>query len=468
MNNAKNVLFRVLISIIALLLLIPFLYSFVLSFKDYTSVRGMAGSPFVGFANFSQFVNSQHFGSVAGNTFIICLFSLIVGAVYTFAGGFSVSSAGNKVLKGSVAALFCIPAVIPVNLWIGFIPTGILTTPSMLLQLIAGAIDGLRLAGLVLIAAVFVKGDGIKCGLRLMAVYSAVRLISFFTADNGLMLGLYNPLTYEVLDTMSTYTYRTGMMNGSISASAASYIVKTAMQIIPMVIAVIILKSVLKNDGIGEDGESKSVNPVIILTVIPLVLAVISLIKSSSIFPAGAGELVIKGYVNSLIMSIPSAIFVSAAAVCMAVIAQQAGVFGFAALALLVMTAGNINGEYLIIRTLGLQNTIFAVILQNFNIASLMALIFAAATYNDKTAKSYVISFIIGIVILFGRFWGDYTGAMLYLNDRGIFPISLIAREVIMNPQVEGALIPSIPYALIPIAVSLIGIIGCTAIKKDS
>lgn len=67
----------------SLVLLICFtyipMYGVIISFKDYSPVLGIWGSPWVGFKHFIQFFNSYQFDLTIKNTLVISLYSILIG-----------------------------------------------------------------------------------------------------------------------------------------------------------------------------------------------------------------------------------------------------------------------------------------------------------------------------------------------------------------------------------------------------
>ena len=55
------------------------MYGVQLAFKDFIAVKGIMGSPWIGFDSFIRFFNSYHFWSLLKNTFGISIYQLIVG-----------------------------------------------------------------------------------------------------------------------------------------------------------------------------------------------------------------------------------------------------------------------------------------------------------------------------------------------------------------------------------------------------
>ena len=55
------------------------MYGLIIAFKDYTPVRGMFGSPWVGFKWFKTFFETPRFWQILKNTLVLSIYSLVVG-----------------------------------------------------------------------------------------------------------------------------------------------------------------------------------------------------------------------------------------------------------------------------------------------------------------------------------------------------------------------------------------------------
>lgn len=55
------------------------MYGLQIAFKNYKMSLGVAGSPWVGFRNFTDFFSSYYFGTLIRNTLVLSLYNLIVG-----------------------------------------------------------------------------------------------------------------------------------------------------------------------------------------------------------------------------------------------------------------------------------------------------------------------------------------------------------------------------------------------------
>lgn len=78
-NNRQ--LYYMLLPVVAYFLIFHYypMYGIQIAFKDFSIRKGMAASPWIGFAHFETFFNSYYFTRVLKNTFIISLYSLAAG-----------------------------------------------------------------------------------------------------------------------------------------------------------------------------------------------------------------------------------------------------------------------------------------------------------------------------------------------------------------------------------------------------
>ncbi len=77
-------LYILVLPAVALLILFAYvpMYGITLAFKEYNPLLGITGSPWAGFVHFERFFKGYYFGEVLLNTFLISLFSLIVGFIF--------------------------------------------------------------------------------------------------------------------------------------------------------------------------------------------------------------------------------------------------------------------------------------------------------------------------------------------------------------------------------------------------
>jgi len=303
-----------------------------------------------------------------------------------------------------------------------------------------------------------------------MLIFVGIRLIFILSPDYTIVSSVYNPLTYEILDVLSTYIFRTGLANGGFSQAAAVHTIKTILQLVPAVLGCVILISATKNNTENNLQTNNGFKPALVSVIIPVAILLVVIITGGSLLPTVANEMVITGYINEILIAFASALLVAAISLGLAALARNsAGGLGIIAITLLCLTGNSIVGKYIFSRTLGLANTLIGVVFYNFSMISVLSLIMTLATYNERSIKKDLAAFIAGFILMFSRFWGDFSSPMIMLNDRSIFPLSLILRELTMqaNPATAGIFLSTLPYIMIPVIVVFAGFVISAVINKD-
>lgn len=90
------------------------MYGIILAFKDYNPIQGIIGSPWVGWENFERFFKGYYFYEVLLNTFLISLYSLVVGFIFPIAFALMLNSLTNLKFKKTVQMISYAPYFISV------------------------------------------------------------------------------------------------------------------------------------------------------------------------------------------------------------------------------------------------------------------------------------------------------------------------------------------------------------------
>ena len=103
---------------------------------------------------------------------------------------------------------------------------------------------------------------------------------------------------------------------------------------------------------------------------------------------------------------------------------------------------------------------------------SVLALLLYFATYRERSAKKDLSALLIGFILMFSGFWGDFSASMIMTRQRELFPLSLVLREMTMQAGSEsanaGILCSTVPYIFIPVFVVCVGFLISSVIKKDA
>ena len=450
MNKSIKITGWILLGIVFIVTAFVFLQTLILSVQDYNVMRGLLGSSWVGFKNFSEIFSSTYLIRIFTNTITISAIGSIIGVFYVFWGICAIGSFKNNFLKALFAIIFTVPAIIPNSLYPILLGTEILIKPSFLLQVLAGAADSLKIAALFIPAVFVIKTDTTKNALKCALMFLGIRLIFFLCVDTTY---LYNPVTYEVLDTFSNFTYRKGIGEANFSYSAALFIIKTAFQVVFAFIGCVIAVSAekVKTDKIAQ----KRTPAFSVFAVIPAFILIYAII-----FGSGGAKtmtsMLINHYFLGMLEALMCALFISVVAFFAANAVTSSGLIGSVIITLLCVISFNQIGSYFIIRQIGFINSHIGVLMENLKFIPLLTLIFSCILKCADNYENNVTLFIAGAGIMFARFWGDSSAAKIILTDRNKYPVSVIMEQIgiqAQNQTTQAEPFAAVLYILIPLIV---------------
>jgi len=257
------------------LLMIPFIAYYVLfywrpiwsiriAFMDYSLYKGFKGSPWVGFEHFIAFFKGPFFWRTLTNTFMLSIYSLIIGFPAPIILALLINEVRNKKFKKITQTLTYIPHFVSTVVVVGIVMS-LLSPTSGLINMIIKFFGGneiyflaepryfrmiytlmhmwqstgysaiiyiAALAGIdqELYEAAVIDGAGrwkqtlhitIPCILPTVVIMLILKLGTVMNVGYEAIILLYNPIIYETADVVSTYVYRSGLQEGSYSFSAA-------------------------------------------------------------------------------------------------------------------------------------------------------------------------------------------------------------------------------------------------------
>lgn len=97
------------------------MYGIQLAFKNFIEIKGIWGSPWIGFGNFERFFRSSHFWLLIKNTLGISLYSLVVGFPFPILLALMLNEVSNKYFKKSVQLVTYAPHFISTVVLVGMI-----------------------------------------------------------------------------------------------------------------------------------------------------------------------------------------------------------------------------------------------------------------------------------------------------------------------------------------------------------
>nr|WP_255247899.1 ABC transporter permease subunit [Paenibacillus sp. 7523-1] len=240
------------------------MYGIQIAFKNYNPVRGVFGSPWVGFDHFIRFFESYYFWDLMWNTLAISLYELAVGFPIPIILALAFNELKHKRFKKLVQTVTYAPHFISVVVMVGMViaflspSTGILIrfvewmgidAPSFLtspawfktvyvlsgvwqsagwgtiiyLAALSGADPGLHEAAIIDGANRLqrIRHINIPVLVPTMTILLILNMGSLLGVGFEKILLMQNPLNMESSDVISTFVYRSGLENAQYSFSTA-------------------------------------------------------------------------------------------------------------------------------------------------------------------------------------------------------------------------------------------------------
>jgi putative aldouronate transport system permease protein len=240
------------------------MYGAVIAFQDFNPTKGIWGSKWIGFENFSDFFNGVYFLRLLRNTLAINVLDLIFHFPAPILFALLLNEITSPLFKRTVQTITYMPHFISLvvvvgmlvdffardglinNILIGLL--GVKAIPFMqsaewfwTLYVGSAIWQSIGWGSIIYLAAITnidptlyeaatVDGAGRLRQLlhiTLPGIMSTIIILLILRIGNMMSVGyektllMYNPLTYETADVISTYVYRKGVLNTDYSFSAA-------------------------------------------------------------------------------------------------------------------------------------------------------------------------------------------------------------------------------------------------------
>lgn len=262
----NKVLYLFLLVILLYFILFHYLpmFGIVMAFEDYSPVKGVLGSKWVGFDHFVQFFSGPYIGRLIRNTVAIGLLDLLVNFPAPIIFALLLNEVKNKYFKKTVQTISYMPyfvsTVVAAGLVITFTKSGgviseglkfltggvsenLMNLPAWFrpIYILMGTWQGLGYGSIIYLAALSnvdqelydaAKVDGAGYwkqtwhvtlpGITSIIVMMFIMRMGFvFSVGADRILLLYNASNYDVSDVINTYVYRLGMQDANFGLSTA-------------------------------------------------------------------------------------------------------------------------------------------------------------------------------------------------------------------------------------------------------
>lgn len=260
-----------------------------MAFEDYSPMKGLFSSPFLGLANFRDFFGSYYFLRILGNTLIISLLSLAVEFTLPIAFALGVNELGRSRFAALVKSISVFPHFISLVVICGMVidftgPGGIinqlfvslgykgtamLQNPGMFrpIYILSGLWQNIGWDAIIYIAALLaidpalyeaaaLDGAGpwarlwkitLPCLLPTIAVMFILRAGNIMNVGFEKIILLYNPINYETSDVISSFVYRKGLIDFQWGYSAAVGLFNSLINLVLLLMANRLSKRVSQN-----------------------------------------------------------------------------------------------------------------------------------------------------------------------------------------------------------------------------
>ncbi|MFK7691142.1 ABC transporter permease [Paenibacillus sp. HJGM_3] len=265
------------------------MYGVIIAFKEYTPIKGVTGSEWVGLDNFRDFFSSYYFWRILKNTIIISLLTLLFEFPAPIVLALLINEVRGKIFKRTVQTITYMPYFISLVVICGMIKTftnadGILNSifmffgydgqpmlqrpelfrPIYVLSEIwqrVGWESIIYIAALMAIDTEQYEAARIDGASRLKQIFyitlpgilPTITIMFILRMGNMLNVGfekiilLYNPAIYETADVISTFVYRKGLLEFAWSYSTAVGVFNSVFNLILLITANYVSRKVNEN-----------------------------------------------------------------------------------------------------------------------------------------------------------------------------------------------------------------------------
>ncbi|UKS24265.1 ABC transporter permease subunit [Paenibacillus sp. HWE-109] len=265
------------------------MYGALIAFKEYSPIKGILGSEWVGFQHFQEFFGSYYFWRILKNTVIISLYSLIFEFPAPIILAIMINELANKKFQRFVQTVTYMPYFISLIViagmvkdftnsgglintlftYIGFNDTAMLQKPEMFrsIYILSEIWQKIGWESIIYLAALMsidqeqyeaAKIDGANrwkqiWHVTLPGILPTIAIMFILRMGNLLNVGfekiilLYNPSTYDTADVISSFVYRKGLLEFGWSYSSAVGLFNSVINLALLITANKISKKISEN-----------------------------------------------------------------------------------------------------------------------------------------------------------------------------------------------------------------------------
>ena len=267
------------------------MYGVLIAFKDYNPLRGMLGSEWIGFTEFTKFLSSPNFGTLLANTLKLSIYGLLLGFLPPIILAIMLNQLLSDKAKKRIQLVLYAPNFISIVVIVGMIflffsvggpvnsilgkfglETNFLTDPDFFrpLYILSGIWQSMGWASTLYTATLVnvdpalieaAKLDGANILQRIwhidLPALKPMMVIQFILAAGGIMNVGYEKaflmqtsLNLTSSEIISTYVYKIGLISGDYSYSTAVGLFNSVINIVLLIVVNSIVKKLNEGEGI--------------------------------------------------------------------------------------------------------------------------------------------------------------------------------------------------------------------------
>ncbi len=265
------------------------MYGAIIAFKDFTPIKGVMGSSWVGFEHFESFFDSYYFLRILKNTLMISLYSLVFEFPAPILLAIILNEVRNKLFKKTAQLITYMPYFISMIVIAGIIKdfsksdgiitlfltsfggdgTALLQHPELFrpIYVLSEIWQKIGWESIIYLAALMgidqeqyeaARMDGagrlkqiwhitLPGILPVITILFILRMGSMLNVGFEKIILLYNPTIYETADVISSFVYRKGLLEFGWSYSAAVGLFNSVINLFLLIIANWISRRVSQN-----------------------------------------------------------------------------------------------------------------------------------------------------------------------------------------------------------------------------
>ncbi|WP_342424835.1 ABC transporter permease subunit [Paenibacillus sp. FSL E2-0178] len=264
------------------------MYGAIIAFKDFSPMKGILGSDWVGLQHFRDFFSSYYFWRILSNTIIISVYSILFMFPAPIILALLINEVRNQSFKRIVQTFSYMPYFISLVVicgmitdftnsngvintlfsWLGYDGTAMLQKPGLFrpVYILSEIWQKIGWESIIYIAALAgidqeqyeaARIDGASrlkqmLHITLPGILPTITIMFILRMGNMLNVGfekiilLYNPVTYETADVISSFVYRKGLLEFGWSYSSAVGLFNSVVNLILLISANYISRRVNK------------------------------------------------------------------------------------------------------------------------------------------------------------------------------------------------------------------------------